>query len=50
MKDGERRTFALDGTKTKVEVKNPLQAHLDRLPKWQDSDIHNVTRYLAELK
>ncbi|MDE1177483.1 MAG: cytochrome c [Edaphobacter sp.] len=48
--DGSRRTFPLEGTKTKVEVKNPLQAHLDMLPKWTDSDIHNVTRYLSTLK
>ena len=48
--DGARRTFALEGTKTKVEVKNPLQAHVDMLPKWKDSDIHNVTRYLSTLK
>jgi cytochrome c oxidase cbb3-type subunit III len=49
-KDGDRRTFSLQNTKTKVDVRNPLQAHLDMLPKWKDSDIHNVTRYLAELK
>jgi mono/diheme cytochrome c family protein len=48
--DGDRRTFPLEGTKTKVEVKNPLQAHIDMLPKWKDSDIHNVTRYLSTLK
>lgn len=48
--DGTRRTFPLQGTKTKVEVHNPLQAHIDMLPKWKDSDIHNVTRYLSTLK
>jgi mono/diheme cytochrome c family protein len=48
--DGTRRTFPLEGTKTKVEVRNPLQAHIDRLPKWTDADIHNVTRYLSTLK
>ena len=48
--DGNRRTFPLEGTKTKVDVHNPLQAHLDMLSKWKDSDIHNVTRYLATLK
>lgn len=48
--DGARRTFPLEGTKTKVEVKDPLQAHVDMLPKWKDSDIHNVTRYLSTLK
>ena len=48
--DGARRTIPLDGTKAKVEVKNPLQAHIDMLPKWKDSDIHNVTRYLSTLR
>lgn len=48
--DGARRTFPLEGTKTMVEVKDPLQAHVDMLPKWKDSDIHNVTRYLSTLK
>jgi mono/diheme cytochrome c family protein len=50
MADGTRRTFPLEGTKNRVEVRNPLQAHLDMLPKWKDSDIHNVTRYLTTLK
>jgi cytochrome c oxidase cbb3-type subunit III len=48
--DGNRRTFPLEGTKTRVEVHNPLQAHIDMLPAWKDSDIHNVTRYLSTLK
>jgi cytochrome c oxidase cbb3-type subunit 3 len=34
----------------KIEKKDPLQAHLDMLPKWKDSDIHNVTAYLVTLK
>jgi mono/diheme cytochrome c family protein len=34
----------------KIERRDPLQAHLDMLPKWKDSDIHNVTAYLVTLK
>ena len=48
--DGNRHTFPLEGTKTKVEVHNPLQAHIDMLGTWKDADIHNVTRYLSTLK
>jgi hypothetical protein len=34
----------------KVELKDPLQAHFDRLGKWTDDDMHDVTAYLAGLK
>jgi mono/diheme cytochrome c family protein len=34
----------------KVELRDPLQAHVDMLRKWTDDDIHNVTAYLATLK
>jgi mono/diheme cytochrome c family protein len=34
----------------KIERKDPLQGHMDMLPKWKDSDIHNVTAYLVTLK
>ncbi|HKV47347.1 MAG TPA: cytochrome c, partial [Candidatus Acidoferrales bacterium] len=33
-----------------VAVHNPLQYHMDMLPKWTDDDIHNVTAYLVTLK
>jgi hypothetical protein len=33
-----------------VEVHDPLQAHTDMLRKYTDTDIHNVTAYLATLK
>jgi cytochrome c oxidase cbb3-type subunit III len=48
--DGSRKTFPLEGTKNRVEVHNPLQAHIDMLPVWKDADIHNVTRYLSTIK
>jgi mono/diheme cytochrome c family protein len=34
----------------KVVVTDPLQAHMDMLTKWTDTDMHNVTAYLATLK
>jgi mono/diheme cytochrome c family protein len=33
-----------------VELTDPLQAHIDMWKKWTDSDMHNVTAYLAGLK
>lgn len=31
-------------------VHNPLQFHIDMLPKWTDDEIHNLTAYLVTLK
>ena len=48
---GAVRTFArVSEINPGIERLDPLQAHLDQLPKWKDSDIHNVTAYLATLK
>lgn len=47
---GTIRSFTRDGDTPKVEVKDPLQAHVDMLAKWTDSDLHNMTAYLATLK
>jgi mono/diheme cytochrome c family protein len=45
------RTFSrISEDNPKIERKDPLQAHMDMLPKWKDSDIHNVTAYLVTLK
>ena len=47
--DGARRTVRVtEGTK--VDVKDPLQAHKDLLRKYRDADIHNVTAFLVTLK
>jgi mono/diheme cytochrome c family protein len=48
--DGTYRSFVLNGDTPKVVVHNPLQAHVDMLRTWNDSDIHNLTAYLATLK
>jgi len=47
---GQQRSFLRNGDVPKVTVVDPLQAHLDQLPKWTDADMHNVTAYLASLK
>ena len=47
---GQIRSWLRNGDTPKVEVVDPLQAHLDLLPAWTDSDMHNMTAYLASLK
>ncbi len=47
---GQMRTFLRNGDAPKVVVTDPLQAHVDMLKKWTDTDMHNVTAYLASLK
>lgn len=51
MKDeaGARRTIAIDDD-SKVEIKDPLQAHYDLYPRLTDADVHNVTAFLASFK
>jgi mono/diheme cytochrome c family protein len=48
--DGTYRSFARHDSIPKVVVTNPLQWHIDMLPKWRDADIHNLTSYLVNLK
>ena len=48
--DGTYRSFTRHDSIPKVVVTNPLQWHIDMLPKWRDADIHNLTAYLATLK
>ena len=47
---GVRRTFARSGDVPKVEVKDPLQWHLDNLRTLTDKDMHDLTAYLVTLK
>jgi mono/diheme cytochrome c family protein len=45
------RTFTrVSDTNPKIERHEPLEGHIDMLPKWKDSDLHNVTAYLVTLK
>lgn len=46
---GTRHTVRLDDD-TRVEIKDPLQAHYDLYPRLTDADIHDVTAFLASLK
>lgn len=46
----QQRSFLRNGDTPKVVVVDPLQAHMDQLLKWTDTDMHNVTAYLARLK
>ena len=48
--DGRRRTFRTAGTEAKVDIRNPLQPHIELLSTYTDSDIHDVTAYLVALK
>ena len=48
--DGTYRSVPRYDSIPKVVVTNPLQWHIDMLPKWRDSDIHSLTAYLVTLK
>lgn len=48
--DGRQRSFGRRGNVPVVEVNDPMAAHTALLPVYTDSDIHNVTAYLATLK
>src|SRR5437016_8433789 len=48
--NGAYHSFARHDSIPKVVVTNPLQWHIDRLPRWRDADIHDLTAYLVTLK
>jgi mono/diheme cytochrome c family protein len=48
--DGSTRTWARERGIPKVEITDPLQAHIDIMTKLSDNDMHNLTAYLATLK
>jgi cytochrome c oxidase cbb3-type subunit 3 len=47
---GVPRSWLRNGNVPKVQVTDPLQGHIDLLPKYTDADIHNLAAYLATLK
>lgn len=47
---GRQRTFVRDGNEPAVTLDDPLQAHRDLLPLYEDRDIHNVTAYLVTIE
>lgn len=48
--NGDHRTFTRRGDIPKVVLTDPVQAHYDMLPRYTDTDIHNLTAYLVTLK
>lgn len=48
--NGTYRAFPRNGAVPKVVIHDPLQWHIDMLPKWNDTDLHNLTAYLVTLK
>jgi mono/diheme cytochrome c family protein len=47
---GKQQSWLRTGNMPKVQVIDPLQGHIDLLPKYSDADIHNLAAYLATLK
>jgi cytochrome c oxidase cbb3-type subunit III len=47
---GMPHSWLRSGNIPKVQVTDPLQGHIDLLPKYTDADIHNLAAYLATLK
>jgi len=47
---GERRSFSRNNDIPKVEIHDPMQAHLDLLRKYSDKDLHDLSAYLMSLK
>lgn len=48
--DGKRRSFRRDGDEPSVVINDPSTAHLELLPNYSDTDIHNLTAYLVTLQ
>jgi mono/diheme cytochrome c family protein len=45
------RTYPLDGPDAvKIQVHDPLEAHVEQLKKYTDAELHNVLAYLETLK
>ena len=46
-----QRTFTRrDDDVPRIQIQDPLQAHIDMLAQYKDADIHNLTAYLVTLK
>jgi cytochrome c oxidase cbb3-type subunit III len=48
--DGSYRSFRIDGSSPRIEIRDPLDGHRSLLLGYTDRDIHNVTAYLVTLK
>jgi cytochrome c oxidase cbb3-type subunit 3 len=49
-KTGQIRSWLRNGDVPRVDLVDPLQAHIDLWTKWTDGDMHNMTAFLASLK
>ncbi len=47
---GRMQSWLRNGDIPRLVVTDPLQGHMDMLPRWTDTDMHNVTAYLASVK
>jgi cytochrome c oxidase cbb3-type subunit III len=47
---GARRSFLRNGAEPTIEVRDPLQSHIDMWPKLTDDQMHNLVAFLASLK
>jgi cytochrome c oxidase cbb3-type subunit 3 len=48
--DGTPRSFRRDGDVPRIDIRDPLDGHKKLLLVYTDTDMHNVTAYLATLK
>lgn len=48
--DGTARSFRRDGDLPRIDIRDPLEAHKKLLLVYTDTDMHNVTAFLATLK
>jgi cytochrome c oxidase cbb3-type subunit III len=48
--DGTTKTWAREHGVPKVDITDPLHAHVEIMQKLSDTDMHNLTAYLATLK
>ena len=48
--DGSTRSWSRNHGVPKVEITDPLQAHIDIMTRLSDTDMHNLTAYLATLQ
>jgi mono/diheme cytochrome c family protein len=48
--DGMPRSFGRNGDEPRVEINDPLKPHRDLLPKYTDTEIHDITAYLVTVK
>jgi cytochrome c oxidase cbb3-type subunit 3 len=48
--NGGQHTYLREGDQPVVELRDPLQAHMDLMRRYEDRDLHDLTAYLVALK